>query len=640
MDNQSRQQHTPYPAMRVHTCGEFALERLIPALSAEQPPAYELIPRDAWSHRGPALTLLKVLLCAPGRRASKDTLIEALWPGEQSEAMNTEHALHTAVSVLRGILRLPNGESLLLHTHGSDGTGYKLAAQHHLWVDIDAFENLVAQASRATSTEEVLALWEAAYPLTQGPFLPDDQYSDWSQVRRRTYEGHRRLCIHRLADLYLSRNRREEAEVVLRPFWAEQPTDEDALCRLMQLLAEQERTEEALLLYTHTKRALKEDGRQPSLRSRELAVRLRHGAFVPKPASHPPERVVNEISNQTSTLHPSHVTPEAPVLLREAPFPGISQTLFASTVLQPMLQAYEDVLVLAWEAFYTSSVQRAASTVDHWLLHLAQHITTVAGMANQFAALRCRFLQLKSVIARDRTDFPTALGTINEALTLALHLENAELVASSLYRRAKIHAAQQRYDLAMQDLEAVLPYAQRSRDPLRCYIAMFLAEVYSLVAPGDAHFTTKSLTLLDEVERAVRTSGILEGDGSFVKVDIPGLFMIRGDVLRRVGHLPEAGGALQVVRSSLPKEFLRWQGNLYLSEAHVALAGQDVEQSCQVTEEALAIFQATQSRSGLAKIQRLYAQLQHTQPSHPRVRELGTRLDGEQRERIVQEADR
>src|SRR2546427_2693317 len=108
MNNQSRQQHTPSPAMRVSLCGEFTMERLIPAQAAEQPPAYEPVPRAAWSHRGPALTLLKVLVCAPVRRASKDTLIEALWPGEQSEGINTEHALHAAVSVLRGILRLPN----------------------------------------------------------------------------------------------------------------------------------------------------------------------------------------------------------------------------------------------------------------------------------------------------------------------------------------------------------------------------------------------------------------------------------------------------------------------------------------------------------------------------------------------------
>ena len=36
--------------------------------------------------------MLKLLICRPGRRASKDVLIEGLWPGEKSETINVEHA--------------------------------------------------------------------------------------------------------------------------------------------------------------------------------------------------------------------------------------------------------------------------------------------------------------------------------------------------------------------------------------------------------------------------------------------------------------------------------------------------------------------------------------------------------------------
>lgn len=187
-------------------------------------------------------------------------------------------------------------------------------------------------------------------------------------------------------------------------------------------------------------------------------------------------------------------------------------------------------------------------------------------------SLRTRFLQLDSVIARDRTDFTKAFDAINEALTLSFHLKDSELVAASLYRRAKIWLAMEKYEKAVQDLEQALPYAYRSRDPLRCYIMMLLAESYSLFAPTNKNLSQKCFRLLDEVERTVRTFGILEGDGSYVKVDIPGLFMIRGGILRRVGQFKESQKTLNVVRESLPKEFTRWQGNLLLAEAHLALA--------------------------------------------------------------------
>ncbi len=61
--------------------------------------------------------------------------------------------------------------------------------------------------------------------------------------------------------------------------------------------------------------------------------------------------------------------------------------LLESVVLQSTLEAYEDVLALLWEAFYTSSAQRAANTVAHWLLHLTLQINTFPRMADQFIQL-------------------------------------------------------------------------------------------------------------------------------------------------------------------------------------------------------------------------------------------------------------
>lgn len=328
--------------------------------------------------------------------------------------------------------------------------------------------------------------------------------------------------------------------------------------------------------------------------------------------------------SEDTALHdvsPSSVPSERGALLLALPPIWIDEVVFPATV-----QAYEDVLALAWEAFYTSSVQRAASTVEHWLRLLALQINIVPGLSDQLTDLQCRFLQLKSVIARDRTDFPTAFVAIDEAIAIAFRLNRAELIASSLYRRAKIHAAQQRYLAAVSYLESALPHASASRDPLRCYISMLLAEMYSLLAPGNEEYSRKSLTLLDEVDRTVRSHGVLEGDGSYVKVDVPGLYMIRGDVLRRAGQFKEAQEAIVVVRDSLSRDFTRWQGNLLLSEARLALAEGDITTSAQRGCEVLEITAATRSRSGEAKVHRLYWDIWKVEPEHARVKELGVRL--------------
>src|SRR5437899_12087283 len=102
--------------MGVITLGEFALERLVPTPSRTQdePPRYARVARSEWSNRGPAMALLKVLLCRPNRRASRDELIEAIWPDHGE--INAAHALESAASVLRRHILLTGQIGSLLLT--------------------------------------------------------------------------------------------------------------------------------------------------------------------------------------------------------------------------------------------------------------------------------------------------------------------------------------------------------------------------------------------------------------------------------------------------------------------------------------------------------------------------------------------
>ena len=90
-----------HPLLRIITLGEFAIERLVPVPSevTGEPPRYERVARSEWGNRGPAMTLLKVLVCRPNRRATREELIEAIWP--DNAAINTAHTLESAASVLR-----------------------------------------------------------------------------------------------------------------------------------------------------------------------------------------------------------------------------------------------------------------------------------------------------------------------------------------------------------------------------------------------------------------------------------------------------------------------------------------------------------------------------------------------------------
>lgn len=282
MHNAFAQDHAQFPQVRITTLGEFALERLVSASSGagDESARYARVARSEWSNRGPAMALLKVLLCRANRRACREELIEAIWPDH--EAINAAHALDSAASVLRRhILRAGESGSLLLTLRSGGETIFKLAGQQRLWVDADALLLLASQAMRAECQgQDPLPLLEEAHALARGEFLEDDPYAEWAQGRRRTINGARHRVLFRLVDLYTRDERASLAEELLFAALEEDPTDEDALCLLMALLVEQERRQEALRLYQYTEDVLHEERAEPAVYTRELARRIRQGLVL------------------------------------------------------------------------------------------------------------------------------------------------------------------------------------------------------------------------------------------------------------------------------------------------------------------------------------------------------------------------
>ena len=259
MHSTAEHDSTKHPLVRIATLGEFVLERLVraPSRTEEEPPRYVRVAQSEWSNRGPALALLKVLLCRANRRASRDELIESIWPGHG--AINAAHALDSAASVLR----------------------------RHIWVDADAFLSLLSQAMRAECQgQNPLPLLEEAHALAGGEFLEDDLYAEWAQGRRHTINGARHRLLFNLVDLYLEDGRVGLAEELLFAALEEDPTDEDALCRLMALLVEQQRRQEALQLYQYTEDVLQEEQAEPAVYTRELARRIRQGLVLRERGEH------------------------------------------------------------------------------------------------------------------------------------------------------------------------------------------------------------------------------------------------------------------------------------------------------------------------------------------------------------------
>ena len=277
----SEQIPTPAPVLRVYLFGECVLERLVAGSEeAGQTPRYERVSNDEWKGRGPALALLKLLLCRHHRRAMKDELVAALWPEpdedeEEKRLKNADRALDAAVSVLRKVLGTADGSSLLATTSCGDGTIYKLPGQECVWVDADAFEQCTQKALRAAHPQEATPMWEAAYHLTRrGEFLEEDRYRDWATSRRDALAGKIGTCVYALADLYIQQQRLDQAQDLLWECVEDHPDDEDALYRLLLLLERQDRLFVAWQLYQRAKEILARESLSLAPRVKALAKRI------------------------------------------------------------------------------------------------------------------------------------------------------------------------------------------------------------------------------------------------------------------------------------------------------------------------------------------------------------------------------
>src|SRR6266852_959867 len=272
----------PAPLLRVYTFGGFHLAWKAPPFTTE----------DVWKSRTSARTLFKLLLCAPGRQASRSQLAGILWPETVED--KARESLRSASKVLRKVLQTARGEELLEQRNQS--AILKLAEQSRLWVDADAFEDLVSQAGQATTPDEALALWQQAKALLRGEFLVDDQGSEWMRhrwikMRQQALRMARGRMVRHLADLYLQRGQVSLAEEVLQQHLLRFPTDQDALYLLLALLEQQGCLEEARLLYERAKRTLEALGKQPAQHVRTRYERLQE-SITSRPGILLPERAL------------------------------------------------------------------------------------------------------------------------------------------------------------------------------------------------------------------------------------------------------------------------------------------------------------------------------------------------------------
>jgi pimeloyl-ACP methyl ester carboxylesterase/DNA-binding SARP family transcriptional activator len=141
--------------------------------------------------RRDSIRLAEYLALAPGRRAHRELVLDALWPDTPVDA--AANRLHKAAHYLRKCIGLP--ESVVLK---GDMVALFPDARLPVEVDVELFDQRAQRAINPAAGEEGASCADQALDLYNGDLLPHELYEDWTfHHRQRLQLRHRELLRRR-----------------------------------------------------------------------------------------------------------------------------------------------------------------------------------------------------------------------------------------------------------------------------------------------------------------------------------------------------------------------------------------------------------------------------------------------------------
>jgi DNA-binding SARP family transcriptional activator len=220
---------------------------------------------QTWSRRKSG-SLFRYLLLQTNRSASREQLMETLWP--EINPSNGLDILYQATSTLRRILEPELPDKFPSRYLIIEGERINLVLPPGSYTDFDHFEHSLPAAIRNRKVEDLQTL----LALHEGELFPMDRYSDWILDRRNQLENLYLQGLHALGMLYLINQDYYQELEISRKILKLDPWNEDAVLMGMQAYLGLKNAPRALIFYEEFKSSLgKELGINPRADLRELA---------------------------------------------------------------------------------------------------------------------------------------------------------------------------------------------------------------------------------------------------------------------------------------------------------------------------------------------------------------------------------
>lgn len=230
----------PLP-LRISTLGQFSVRK-----------GRQLIAEKLWQRRKTG-ELFRFLLIQPNRTASKDSIIDALWP--DALINSGEDLLHQATSTLRRILEPDLPDKFPSRYLSYEGEQITLLLPPGSVVDFEIFMQNVPAAIQSHNHETL----QDVLHLYMGILFPADRYADWSEeLRTRLSELHMSGLLE-LARQHFTQYQFADALDCTRQVLKQDPWNEDAVLLAMQVYMELGAAPHAMRIYQKLETDLKTD---------------------------------------------------------------------------------------------------------------------------------------------------------------------------------------------------------------------------------------------------------------------------------------------------------------------------------------------------------------------------------------------
>lgn len=435
------------------------------------------VEKTVWDRHPYARSLLHRLLCSRDRRVDRSTLIDDLWPGS-AEVESVERYPIDATYQLRKIA----GFRALLKTFGA-GSGYELAQQSLVWVDVNESEALLREVERIgrTSVDAIPLLERASVLFQRGGFL-EGQGGLWCLPKRATTERMRYRCSRWLAEAYEKQGQIGQAEMHYSQLLEDDPGDEDVLCHLFRLLHRQGMTRQALRCYEQTKQRLSQNGYQLSAATEKTIAQLMSQARSSDVFTLSPVQTLESdetVNRREATKHIGMLGLTlftAPYRLLDIPYFNRSKP---SQIYPETLNHFQTLT----ETCLSLSEGRQLETAEHILWSYLPVVEAAAQQSSEYQRLAANITSqgylLAASLVGHHNDLEARQQFSEQALLYSNVAHNRNLQIAALRQLAVTFDYASRTDKVLQTYQQALPHINEVSPLLRACVYAALSGVHA-----------------------------------------------------------------------------------------------------------------------------------------------------------------